>query len=150
MLICSWDTKIQSYPTSASKIKSTIPIVWPGHISTFCLWQMVEIFVVYSKNPKLKTLLFLFFKIFSGSWENRKKTPEKCDFWLSKPEIVGLATSILYIHGRCLIFLCYIRKTPNSLFYFSKYWFVAEIQGLKVTPLLHLQSKVPNVRPGTF
>ena len=39
-------------------------------------------------------------------------------------------------------------KNQNTFSYFSKSWFVAEIQGFKVTPLLHVKSKVPIIRPG--
>ena len=62
----------------------------PGHFYTFYSWQLFEIFVLHSQDPKLKTLFF----------------------------------------------------------YFSKCWLFFEIQGFKVTPLLHVQSKVPIVRPG--
>ena len=40
--------------------------------------------------------------------------------------------------------------TKSTFFYFSKSWFVAELQGFKVTPLLHVKLKVPIVRPGHF
>ena len=52
---------ILSIHGSARKIKSFN--CWPGHIYTLFLWQMVEIFVLYSKDPKLRKL-FLFLKIF--------------------------------------------------------------------------------------
>ena len=80
-----------------------------------------------------------------GSWENNKKTSEKSDFSLSKPQIVRLASSILYTQGRCLIFYCYIPKTLSykPLFCFSKCWFFAKIQWFKVTLLLQVKSKVP-------
>ena len=43
-----------------------------------------------------------------SSWavlEKTAKKTEKSDFWVSKPQIVGLATSILCTHGRYLKFL---------------------------------------------
>ena len=44
-----------------------------------------------------------------NSWavpeKTAKETPEKGDFWVSKPQIVGLATSILSTHGRYFKFL---------------------------------------------
>ena len=85
----------------------------PCHFFTFYSWQMVEIFVVYrySYDPKLNTLFY-----FSKSWavpEKTAKNSRKCDFWLSKPQIVGLATSLLSTHGRYLKFLWYIPKILN-------------------------------------
>ena len=68
-----------------------------------------------------------------SSWavpeKTTKKTPEKCDFWLSKLPIIGLATSILSVHGRSLKFLMIHSQDPKlkALFYSSKSWFVAEI-----------------------
>ena len=79
--------------TPLVQVKSKVPILWPGHVYTFCLWQMVEIFVVHFKDSKLKA---------------------------------------------------------HFLFYFSKSWFVAEIQGFKVTPLLHVKLKELIDRPGHF
>ena len=85
-----------------------------------------------------------------GTSENRKKHSRKGDFWVSKPQIVGLATSILSNHGRYLKFLRYIPNTLNleHLFFCSKCWLVAEVQGFKVIPLLQVKSKVPIVCPG--
>ena len=40
-----------------------------------------------------------------------KKHPNKGDFWVSKPQIFRLATSILSIHGKCLNGFLYIPKT---------------------------------------
>ena len=48
MLVHCRDKRVKIYPSCESKIKSSLPIIWPGHIYTFCLWQTVEIFVVYS------------------------------------------------------------------------------------------------------
>ena len=46
--------------TPLLQVKSKVPIVWPGHIYTFCLWQVVKIFMVNSYDPKLKALFFIF------------------------------------------------------------------------------------------
>ena len=32
----------------------------------------------------------------------KKKTPEKGEFWVSKPQIVGPATAMPSVHGKCL------------------------------------------------
>ena len=91
-----------------------------------------------------------------SSWavpeKTAKNTRKKGDILGIKTTIVGLATSLLSTHGRCLKFLWYIPKTLNEthFFYFSKSWFVAEVQGFKVTPLLHVKSKLPIVWPGRF
>ena len=71
-------------------------------------------------------------------------------FFINKTNIIGLVTSILSIHGSCLKFLWYNPKTLSwkHFFHFSKFWFVAEIQGFKFTPLLQVKSKVHIVRPG--
>ena len=57
-----------------------------------------------------------------GSWENHKKNTKKCDFWVSRPPIVGLATSILSVHGICWEFLWYILKnlTKSTFLNFQK------------------------------
>ena len=67
MIINCWDTRVQSYPTSARKIKNIN--CRPGHLNTLCLWQMFEIFVVHSEDSKLKAFFFLFFKILIRYWE---------------------------------------------------------------------------------
>ena len=64
-----------------------MPIVRPGHFHTFYLRQIIEIFVVYSKDPKLERFFF----------------------------------------------------------YFSKFWFSAEIQGFKVTSRLSTKADISGV-----
>ena len=43
----------------------------PGHFYTFYSWQIFEIFVIHSQKPKLKTILFLFFKMLYTCWYTR-------------------------------------------------------------------------------
>ena len=63
---CRFVAEIQGFKfTPILHVKSEVPIVRPSRIYTFCLWQMVDIFVIYSSDPKLKTLFFIFQNFYS-------------------------------------------------------------------------------------
>ena len=62
---------------------------------------MAEIVQVYSLDIYLELSFFPISKIFIRF----RDTPEKVNFWVSKPQIVSLDKSILSVHGRCLKFL---------------------------------------------
>ena len=66
MIIRSWDTRVQSYPTSASKIKSIKSSAWPFVYFLFTAddWNFCDTFL----SPWTKSV-FLFFKILIRYWD---------------------------------------------------------------------------------
>ena len=66
MMICCWDTRVQSYPTSASKVKSTNCSACPLLYFLFMAdrWNLCGTFL----RPYTKST-FLFFKILIRYWD---------------------------------------------------------------------------------
>ena len=142
---CWFVAEIQGFKvTLLVQVKSKVPIVWRGHISTFCLMQMVEIFVEYSKDSKLKALFYLSKSWFVAEIQRFKVTP------FSARKIVPIVRTG-HFHTFCWskmieIFVVYL-KDPDlrNFFYFSKSWNVAETQGFKATQRLSTKADFSGV-----
>ena len=84
MIINCWDTRIQSYPTSASKIKSIKSSAWPYLYFLFTAdgWNFGDTFL----SPWTKSTFFLFFKILIRYWDTGVQS-----YFISACKIFGVA-----------------------------------------------------------
>ena len=132
-MISCWDTMVQSYRTSASKIKSFNCLAWP---------HLYFLFMTDGWNACGKFLRFsLFFEILSGSWKNCKKNTRKMWFLVIKTTNCRPGHFYTFYSWHMFEILWHIRKTQN----YKKTFFISQnfdsLLRYKGSNLLHFCTK---------
>ena len=110
MIIHCWDTRVQSYPTYASKIKSINCSAWPFLYFLFTAddWNICDTFL----SPWTKRTFFLFFKILIRYWDT-----EVLSYLTSACKIFGVARK-----RRVPVEKCSYQSTIKATVFKEKDW----------------------------